>query len=229
MNHITGTDHITVIIVHLFLLYFLTFGQNSTIQNQKRINWRVIHTSFKQQTEITISSLIVLSLHLTSPWVSTEFVGWLVWKRSSLLNWSCALSQHKQRPFPPGPSLANWPSAEGVHALAARCPPASTLSFSVCSQEKLSPFRSKDGGGIRHMWTWNGLISRANTQSIIWVSSCKVASLCAGPIENRTAMWSTDGAAYGWVKVWNDKKKIIIICSKPIIQQTEQMSVNPHF
>lgn len=59
IHSIMLSNHITVIIIHLLFLYFLTFGQDSTIQNQTCINWRVIHTSFKQQTQITISSLII--------------------------------------------------------------------------------------------------------------------------------------------------------------------------
>lgn len=93
-------------------------------------------------------------------------------------------------------------------------PPASKLSFGARRQEKLSPFMSEDGGGIRHMWTCDGLISCANARAVIWASSCKVASSSsAGPMGSRTAMWSTDGAAYGWLKVW----KTYPVCPNPII------------
>lgn len=138
-------------------LYFVASCQNSTFNPKIQKVCKVMSHSNSRQN-FTRPARIIFSLRLPAPWVSAGFVGWLVWKRSSLLNCSCVLSQHKHRHFPPGPSLANWPSAE--RRLCSGCtlqspslppPPPSRLacfSFSMRSQEKLSPFRSK-------VWLWN--------------------------------------------------------------------------
>lgn len=129
---------------------------------------------------------------LGSAWVSSEFVDEMVWKRSRLLN--CTLSQHKQRAFPPGPRLPKWPSADG---LCSGCTLRACVAGACTAKTNCRRLGLRMGWDV---WTSNDAISCINTKSMIWVWVCLGARLCGGPIDKRTAMWSTDGTAYGWVK-----------------------------
>lgn len=113
------------------------------------------------------------SLGLGSPWVSSQFVDEMFWKRSRLLRRT--QSQNKPRAFSSRTPITKM-------ALSRRPP---------CSQDKLWAFRSKDGLG--RGWTWNNSISvHFFGFGSVW---CQFERW-----SNRTAMWSRDGAAYGGVR-----------------------------
>ena len=241
MNQVTDRDGSAPwMLISDIILRCLVSKLHIQSKNLKCVKWWVIHTSFKQQTEFHSSCS------------DNFFPSFAVSLGVHGVCWLTGLEKVKsvELQLLPEPTQAQTLSSRTLFSklalsrkafmlwLHAAIPlPLSHLacfSFSIHSQEKLSAFRSK-------VWLWNKTYVNLkwvdflckNTQSIIWVSSCKVASSCAGPIENRTAMWSTDGAAYGWVKVWNDSKKNVKKKHIPFVQnllfnKQNKRSVNPH-